>query len=277
MYKVYYAPTQNATKKNGKMEDKKVRLNKALADAGICSRRKADELIFAGLVTVNGQKADTPALRIDTKNDIVLCQGRKVFFSAQKKTCVLMLHKPVSVVSTVKDPEGRKTVLDFLPPAYKTRRIYPVGRLDFFSEGLLLLTDDGELANRLMHPRWHMPRVYHVKVRLPDKGYDLQKTVNLMEKGMKLAEGEELAPVRVRLLKTPKSEQEKRELWLEFTLSQGINRQIRRMCRDTDLTILTLKRVQQGPLLLGDLPKGEVRGLTAGELRDLRRLVGLTE
>lgn len=100
-----------------------------------------------------------------------------------------MLHKPVSVVSTVKDPEGRKTVLDFLPPAYKTRRIYPVGRLDFFSEGLLLLTDDGELANRLMHPRWHMPRVYHVKVRLPDKGYDLQKTVNLMEKGMKLAEG----------------------------------------------------------------------------------------
>ena len=175
MYKVYYAPTQNATKKNGKMEDKKVRLNKALADAGICSRRKADELIFAGLVTVNGQKADTPALRIDTKNDIVLCQGRKVFFSARKKTCVLMLHKPVSVVSTVKDPEGRKTVLDFLPPAYKTRRIYPVGRLDFFSEGLLLLTDDGELANRLMHPRWHMPRVYHVKVRLPDKGYDLQK------------------------------------------------------------------------------------------------------
>lgn len=94
MYKVYYAPTQNATKKNGKMEDKKVRLNKALADAGICSRRKADELIFAGLVTVNGQKADTPALRIDTKNDIVLCQGRKVFFSARKKTCVLMLHKP---------------------------------------------------------------------------------------------------------------------------------------------------------------------------------------
>lgn len=259
------------------MEDKKVRLNKALADAGICSRRKADELIFAGLVTVNGQKTDTPALRIDMKNDIVFCQGKKVFFSTQKKTCVLMLHKPVSVVSTAKDPEGRRTVLDFLPPAYKARRMYPVGRLDFFSEGLLLLTDDGELANRLMHPRWHMPRIYHVKVRLPDKGYDLQKTVNLMKKGMKLAEGEELAPVGVRLLKEPKSGEEKRELWLEFTLSQGINRQIRRMCRDTDLTILTLKRVRQGPLLLGDLPKGEVRELTAAELRDLRRLVGLTE
>lgn len=94
MYKVYYAPTQNATKKNGKMEDKKVRLNKALADAGICSRRKADELIFAGLVTVNGQKADTPALRIDTKNDIVLCQGRKVFSQHGKKRASLCCISP---------------------------------------------------------------------------------------------------------------------------------------------------------------------------------------
>lgn len=253
------------------MDEQKLRLNKALADAGICSRRKADELIFAGFVTVNGVKAESPAMRVDPNEDEVICQGKKVVFSPQKKACVLMLHKPISVVSTVKDPEGRKTVIDFLPPAYKGRRIYPVGRLDFFSEGLLLLTDDGELANRLMHPRWHMPRIYHVKVRLPHNGYNLQKTLEIMQKGMTLKEGEELAPVKVEML----TRQKNLELWLAFTLNQGINRQIRRMCRDTGLTILTLRRVQQGPLMLGDLPKGQVRELTEEEITLLRRQTGL--
>lgn len=253
------------------MSEETVRLNKALADAGICSRRKADELIFAGLVTVNGEKAESPALRIDPQKDKVVCQGKNVVFCPQKKTCLLMLHKPVSVVSTAKDPEGRRTVLDFLPPAYRARRIYPVGRLDYFSEGLLLMTDDGELANRLMHPRWHMPRIYHVKVRLPHAKYNLQKSLNLFEEGMTLAEGEKLAPVKTKLLSDPK----KSEIWLEFTLNQGLNRQIRRMCRDTDLTILTLKRVQQGPIKLGDLGKGKVRELDENEIQSLRRLVGL--
>lgn len=253
------------------MNSNEVRLNKALADAGICSRRKADELIFGGCVYVNGQKAESPGIKVDILHDEVVCQGKKVVFSPERKSCLLMLHKPVEVVSTAKDPEGRKTVLDFLPKAYKARRIYPVGRLDYFSEGLLLLTDDGEMANRLMHPRWHLPRIYHVKVRLPQKNYDLGKTVSLMEKGMTLAEGEKLAPVRVKVL----SESKNGELWLEFTLSQGLNRQIRRMCRDTDLTILTLKRVQQGPVMLGDLPKGKVRELTETEIHRLRKAVGL--
>lgn len=255
------------------MDEQKIRLNKALADAGICSRRKADELIFAGFVIVNGVKAESPAMRIDPEQDEVICQGKKVVFSPKKKTCILMLHKPISVVSTVKDPEGRRTVIDFLPPAYRGRRIYPVGRLDFFSEGLLLLTDDGELANRLMHPRWHMPRIYHVKVRLPHNGYNLQKTLDSMQKGMTLKEGDELAPVKVEML----TKQKNLELWLAFTLSQGINRQIRRMCRDTGLTILTLRRVQQGPLMLGDLPKGQVRELTEEEITLLRRQTGLEE
>lgn len=253
------------------MEESLIRLNKALADAGICSRRKADELIFSGLVTVNGIKAESPGERIDPAKDKVVCQGKEVVFCPQKKTCLLLLHKPVSVVSTVRDPEGRKTVLDFLPPAYRSRRIYPVGRLDFFSEGLLLLTDDGELANRLMHPRWHMPRVYHVKVRLPQKNYNLPKTIQLMEKGMTLAEGEKLAPVKVKPLSPPQNG----ELWLEFVLNQGLNRQIRRMCRDTDLTILTLKRISQGPIELGSLAKGKIRELTENEIQSLRRQVGL--
>lgn len=266
-------PLTKTQQKRLKMEIQEIRLNKALADAGICSRRKADELIFAGFVTVNGERAESPAMRIDREKDEIVCQGKKVVFLTQKKPCVLMLHKPISVVSTAKDPEGRKTVLDFLPANYKGRRIYPVGRLDFFSEGLLLLTDDGELANRLMHPRWHMPRIYHVKVRLPHNGYNLQKTLDLMEKGMTLKEGEKLAPVKVEML----TKQKNLELWLAFTLSQGINRQIRRMCRDTGLTILTLRRVQQGPLMLGDLPKGQVRELTAEEMLELRRQVGLEQ
>lgn len=253
------------------MNEETLRLNKALADAGICSRRKADELIFAGLVTVNGEKAESPGMRIDILRDKVTCQGKNVVFCPQKKTCLLMLHKPVSVVSTVKDPEGRRTVMDFLPPAYRTRRMYPVGRLDFFSEGLLLLTDDGELANRLMHPRWHMPRIYEVKVRLPHAGYNLQKTLALFEKGMTLAEGENLAPVKAK----PASALKNGEIWLEFTLNQGLNRQIRRMCRDTDLTILTLKRVQQGPVKLGSLGRGKVRELDENEIQSLRQSVGL--
>lgn len=266
-------PLTKTQQKRLKMETQEIRLNKALADAGICSRRKADELIFAGFVMVNGVKAESPAQRIDREKDEVVCQGKKVVFATQKKACVLMLHKPISVVSTVKDPEGRRTVLDFLPAAYKGRRMYPVGRLDFFSEGLLLLTDDGELANRLMHPRWHMPRIYHVKVRLPHNGYHLEKTLACMQKGMTLKEGEELAPVKVEML----TRQKNLELWLAFTLSQGINRQIRRMCRDTGLTILTLRRVQQGPLQLGDLPKGQVRELTDEEMQELRRQVGLEQ
>ena len=254
-------------------ENNEIRLNKALADAGICSRRKADELIFAGFVVVNGKIAESPATRINIHKDKVICQGKEVIFSPHKKTCVLMLHKPISVVSTVKDPEGRTTVLEFIPKAYKGRRLYPVGRLDFFSEGLLLLTDDGELANRLMHPRWHIPRIYHVKVRLP-QNYALQKTIDLMQKGMILAEGEKLAPVKVKVL-TQKKTEKANEIWLEFVLNQGLNRQIRRMCRDTDMTILTLRRVQQGPIFLGNLAKGSVRELTKKEQADLRLAVGI--
>lgn len=112
-----------------------------------------------------------------------------------------------------------------------------------------------------------------MKVRLPHNGYNLQKTLNLMEKGMTLKEGEKLAPVKVEML----TKQKNLELWLAFTLSQGINRQIRRMCRDTGLTILTLRRVQQGPLMLGDLPKGQVRELTAEEMLELRQQVELEQ
>lgn len=240
-----------------------VRLNKALADAGVCSRRKADMLISQGAVCVNGQRITNMGERILPGKDTITVNGRPLTF--RQVRCHLLLHKPVQVVSTVKDPEGRTTVLDILPAPWRSKRLYPVGRLDFFSEGLLVLTDDGDLAHRLTHPRHHLDKIYHVLVREPVSEVALRN----MRGGMILAEGEKLAPVRVRPLPSSHG------TLLEMTLQQGLNRQIRRMCRDMGLTILKLTRVAQGPLSLGDLPCGAVRPLTSSELEALRQAVGL--
>ncbi|WP_298067846.1 pseudouridine synthase [uncultured Mailhella sp.] len=246
-----------------------IRLNKALADAGVCSRRRADELIFSGAVYVNGRRAENPGERI-LPEDCLVVQGRRVTRNQETEHCWLMLHKPVQVVSTVRDPQGRETVLDFVPEPWAQRRLYPVGRLDYFSEGLLLLTDDGSLVHRLTHPRWHLPKVYHVLVR-PERGEaSVGRALSLMARGMTLAEGERLAPVQTSILDSGP-----RGVMLEMTLHQGLNRQIRRMCRDVDFTVLRLKRVQEGPLCLGELPVGRVRPLTRDEVAELRRAVGL--
>ena len=243
---------------------KGVRLNKALADAGFCSRRHADMLIFSGALTLNGKPATNPALRV-MPGDVLTVHGEVVSLVAHQPCC-LMLNKPVAVVSTVSDPQGRPTVLDFVPPAWRGRRLYPVGRLDFFSEGLLILTDDGALAHRLMHPRYHLPRIYRVLVRENPS----DEALETMRRGMTLAEGENLAPVQVRRL-SPQAD----GFWLEMTLSQGLNRQIRRMCRDLGQTILRLVRVSQGPLRLGKLAPGTARELTGDELAALHKAAGL--
>ncbi len=271
------------------------RLNKALADAGICSRRKADELIFAGEVSVNGVKAESPGVRVDTEKDVVVCRGERVAFAAGRMPCRLMLHKPAGVVCTVSDPEGRPTVMDYVPEKWRGRRLYPVGRLDYFSEGLLLLTDDGGFANRLTHPSWGQTKVYRVLVRSRET-IDLAGAMRLMRSGMTLSEGEKLAPVEVRVQGRRGAPRSRcvpcgrrsgvldgsgaepgggdlrafsGEIWLEMTLHQGLNRQIRRMCRDCGLTVLRLIRVGEGPLRLGDLPKGAVRELTDEEAERL--------
>lgn len=248
--------------------DAGLRINKALAQAGVCSRRAADDLIKHGRVTVNGLAVTELGLRIFPGRDSVAVDGKAVDLGAQAGSpatlTYLILYKPVQVVATAKDPEGRQTVLDLLPPRWKEQRLYPVGRLDYFSEGLLLLTNDGELTLRLTHPRYHLPKVYHVRLReTPD-----QRALDLMRNGMVLAEGETLAPAEVTLLSGPGNT-------LEMTLHQGVNRQIRRMCRDLSLTILSLKRIQQGPVTLGSLQKGEVRSLSPREVAALREAVGL--
>lgn len=243
-----------------------IRLNKALAAAGLCSRRKADDIIRAGHVSVNGQVVTELGVRVNPGKDIVTVHGQPLLYPQAGKHAhtYVALHKPIQVVSTVRDPEGRPTVLDLLPEDLRARRLYPVGRLDYFSEGLLLLTDDGELTNRLTHPRRHVPKVYEVTVReVPG-----QEALARMRRGMRLKEGEKLAPVDVTLLPGP-------PCLLRLTLYQGINRQIRRMCRDLRLTILSLRRVQIGPLHLGDLPKGQCRQLQQLEINALQKAVGM--
>ncbi|AMK11812.1 MAG: pseudouridine synthase [Pseudodesulfovibrio sp.] len=243
-----------------------IRLNKFIAQNGVASRRGADELVFAGRVTVNGQKADSPGVQVDPDRDEVAVDGKRVGAKAAPADITLMLHKPVETVTTAKDPQGRTTVLDLLPADIVDKRPFPVGRLDFYSEGLLLLTTDGDLCYRLTHPKYHLPKVYVVTVR----GIVPPAAEAAMRKGMKLKDGVQLAPAKV-LVKRPVAGTQQ----VEITLTQGINRQIRRMCEELGLTILRLKRVSQGPLELGSLKRGQWRELSARELADLKRAVGL--
>lgn len=244
-----------------------MRINKAIARAGICSRRQADIFVQNGQVTINDAPVLTAGAQVHN-GDHVNVNGREFTFNAEDTGdfIYLMLNKPVQVVSTVSDPEGRETVISLLPAKYAGKRVYPVGRLDYFSEGLLLLTNDGELTQRLTHPSFHLPKYYEVLVR----GDVTDEKINLMQLGMRLSEGQQLAPVKVaRIESTPKG------VLLGMTLGQGVNRQIRRMCRDLDLTILKLTRTRQGSLALGALPAGQCRELTANELGMLKKAVGL--
>jgi len=239
-----------------------LRLNKAIAASGLCSRRKADDLIAQGRVTVNGRSVMEMGLRIDPQSDLVSVDGDPItsLNPARSDHLYLLMHKPVQVVCTARDPQSRTTVLDLLPTSMRRRRPVPVGRLDYFSQGLLLLTTHGELVYRLTHPKWHVPKVYKVLVR----GLVSEAKLQRMQQGMQLAEGEHLAPVEVTSTKAGPN-----TAWLSMGLIQGINRQIRRMCRDLDLTIVKLIRIREGPIDLGDLPSGKTRELSVSEVQSL--------
>lgn len=242
-----------------------VRLNKYLAMHKVASRRGADEIIAAGRVRINGQAVDSPGVKVDPKKDTVEVDGRPIRPAHEAQNVTVLLHKPVQTVTTVRDPQGRPTVLDLLPKSLRAERLFPVGRLDYFSEGLLLLTTDGELCHRLTHPRHHLPKVYEVLVR----GEVPENTLASMRGGMRLAEGEKLAPMKATARKQGKN------TLIVLTLIQGLNRQIRRACRDLGLTVLRLARVRQGPISLGDLAPGAWRELTSREVDALRRAVDL--
>ncbi len=237
-----------------------VRINKAIAQAGICSRRKADDLIIQGKVEVNGATITSPGIKIDPVTDTISVDGSPIPTHENPSQTYLLLNKPVGIITTAHDPQGRTTVLDLLPEQYRKKRVFPVGRLDIASQGLLLLTTDGPLTQRMTHPGYNHPKTYEVVVL----GNVTQDTLGCMSQGMTLAEGQRLRPVEVKVIR-----KQGNKTTLSMILRQGVNRQIRRMCRDLGLKVVTLKRIQQGPLHLGKLKPGTFRELTPNEIKQL--------
>jgi pseudouridine synthase len=237
------------------------RLQKILSAAGIASRRAAEDLIREGRVSLNGKIVTELGTRANPYRDRVAIDGKQI--GAPESLVYLALNKPVGVVTTLSDPDGRPSVADLL---HRVRqRVFPVGRLDFQSSGLLLLTNDGELAMRLTHPRFHVEKTYRVKVH----GHPDERTLERLRTGIRLSDGV-TAPARVRVV-----EQVGRKSWLEIAISEGKNHQIRRMCEAVNLPVDKLQRISIGPLELGKLPSGASRRLSEGDVSRLKRAVGL--
>ncbi len=230
-----------------------MRLAKHLAHAGVASRRAAEQLIFDGRVTVAGKVVRDPARDVDGSQPITV-DGRPVG-GAEQERAVYILNKPAGVVSTSHDTHGRKTVVDLI---HADRRLYPVGRLDADTTGLILLTDDGELAHRLTHPSFEVPKTYRAVVRnAPVREPALRK----LREGIELDDGR-TSPAKVRRISSGE---------LEITIHEGRKRQVRRMCEAIGHRVESLERVAFGPLRLGNLPAGGHRPLTAAEVERLRR------
>jgi len=226
-----------------------VRLVKFLAHGGVASRRKAEEIIGKGLVTVGGEVVVDPARDV-SEGDDVRVNGKPVVVESRE---VWAVNKPAGVVSTAREPGSRPAVVELVDTA---ARLYPVGRLDADSTGLLLLTNDGELANQLTHPRYEVPKTYVAQLRKPIADRDLGRLGDRVE----LEDGP-TGPAEVRRL--GKSE-------IEVTLREGRNRQVRRMVEAVGNEVAALRRVAFGPLQLGNLPEGKARRLSDGEIVELR-------
>lgn len=237
----------------------KVRLQKLLSEAGVCSRRKAEEYIQDGRVKVNGFTA-LLGESADPEQDEILLDEKPIV--SESRLIYIMLNKPRGYVTTLSDEAGRKTVADLISDV--PQRVYPVGRLDMHSEGLLLLTNDGDMAHRLMHPSHEVYKEYLVKLSpdkegLPSPEIALSKPIEL--------EGERLLPAKCRLLAKTES-----GYVMTISIRQGKNRQIRRMCAKCGYTVNALKRVAEGKLRLSDLPVGTWRYLRPEEIDYLKTL-----
>lgn len=230
------------------------RLQKLLSAAGVCSRRAAETYLTAGRVTVNGEPARL-GQKADPDRDEILVDGRPL--TPRAKPVYILLNKPRGYVTTLSDERGRKTVAELVADC--GARVYPVGRLDLDSEGLLLLTNDGDWAQHLLHPSHEVEKTYHVSVFGPVAGAAARLAA------MTDLEGEPIRPARVEVLR-----QTARTSVLAVTIHEGKNRQIRRMCTRCGLTVKRLRRVQEGPLKLGNLPSGKWRDLTENEVEALR-------
>ncbi|MFP5113449.1 23S rRNA pseudouridine(2605) synthase RluB [Bacillaceae bacterium C204] len=234
------------------------RLQKVIARAGIASRRKSEELIKEGRVKVNGKVVTELGLKVSPSdrvevNEIQIEKEEPVYF---------LLYKPRGVISSVNDEKGRKVVTDFFP--HLKERIYPVGRLDYDTSGLLVLTNDGEFANLLMHPKNEIDKVYVAKI----KGIPLKENLRKLERGIRLEDGK-TAPARVKLIT---ADNKKQTAIVEITIHEGRNRQVRRMFEAIGHEVVKLKRERYGFLTLNGLRTGDARELTPHEVKQLRAI-----
>ena len=245
---------------SGRAADGGVRLHKILAAAGVASLRAAEELIREGRVTVNGTPVDRPGARADPLRDAIAVDGRRI--GRPSRPVHYLLHKPRGYVTTTRDPHASRTVMDLLPASSRRARLFPVGRLDAASEGLLLLTNDGALAQVLLHPSFEVPRTYRVSV----DGAVNAETLRKLEAGVRIR-GRRTAPCRARLLESTRERSV-----LELELIEGRRRQIRHMLRAVGHPVRRLVRIRFGPLTLRGLRPGEARRLDRSELAALAAL-----
>jgi len=238
--------------------DKSVRLQKFIADCGLCARRTAEEWIVDGRVEVNGRPALRLGITVDPATDAVRVDGRRIRPLLRRH--YLLLYKPRGVVCTLQDDRERKTIRACLPPS--TPRVYPAGRLDYDTEGLLVLTDDGDLAAALTRPGRGVEKVYHARV----SHHPTDKELARLRRGMRLEDGP-AKPLRVRVIK-----QNPQSAWVEIAFVEGRNRLVRRYFRRVGLDVERLVRVAEGPLTIAGMAPGDYRPLTRPEVAQLRQL-----
>jgi len=237
------------------ISEKPIRIQKVISEAGIASRRAAEKLIIEGAVTKNGKLVKEMGQKMIVGKDHLSVDGKRVKISTQKKILVFAIYKPKNCITTLKDPEGRTTISDFFPK--NVERLFPVGRLDYDAEGLILVTNHGNLAQQLMHPSNKVSKGYFVKVR----GLIKNETLSILRKGPILGKIKHL-PVKVKILHTINN-----KTWLEIFLQEGKNRQIKKMLLSLGYPVQKIKRFKVGPISLGNLKSGEYRALNDDELK----------
>lgn len=239
------------------MKDHTVRLDKYLSSSGACSRRAVDAFLKTNSVIINGKRAAESGLRFDPEKDSILINQKPL---TKPQLLYFMLNKPKGIITTAADEYGRENVISFIDTK---ERIFPIGRLDKDTHGLILLTNDGELTNHLIHPRYHVPKIYEAKIARELLPYQLES----LRRGVVLEDGM-TQPTEVKIIK------KLRDFTIfQITLHEGKKRQIRRMCEALKITLLDLQRIQFGPLTLGDLPLGKYRRLSNGEVELLKKAV----
>ncbi len=239
----------------------KVRLQKAIADAGIASRRKAEQYILDGRIEVNGNIITELGTKVDPESDFIKVDGKAISSKKnKKKTAVYALYKPKSCVTTLDDPQGRDTIVKYFPNT--SARLFPVGRLDYDAEGLILLTNDGDLAQSISHPSKHIWKQYFVKVR----GKISNEEVNKLQSGPKI-DGKKRQPVKAKILHFVNN-----KTWMVVSLQEGLKHHLKKMFKGIGYPVQKIKRYSIGNIELQEMKPGESRKLTKEEVDDLLTL-----